>query len=524
MTSSADVRRAAGPALISAALAAAYLIAQPASADLAAQTYRTELFERVGLGVWNGQWFGGHHTLGYSVLFPPLAALLGIRLVGALSAVAAAALFAWLADGRWGERARAGALWFGAGTAVNLFTGRLTFALGLALALGALLAAQRGRMGAAVVLSALCPLGSPIAGLFLAMGGIADALARRRREGLALAAAALAVVGALAVAFPEGGVEPFATSAWWPTVAFGAAAVLVLPREEPTLRWAAALYAVACTAAYAVDTQMGGNAARLGALLGGPVLACALWGRRPLALALLAAPLVYWQVQAPVRDVRDAADDPSTHASYHAPLIAFLERARPTGRVEIAVTRNHWETVYVSPRFPLARGWERQLDTKYNGLFYADDYGAGRAPSPARYRAWLDALAVEYVAVPDVRLDYAAIPEARMVRRGLPYLRPAWRNEHWDVYRVVRAATAASGPAEAVRLSTEGFSLRARAPGTVDVRVRHTPYWALVRGAGCVERGPDGFTRLRLRRGGGVRVAIRFAPGRVVSRGSRCRS
>ncbi|HEY8865322.1 MAG TPA: hypothetical protein VIM22_00200, partial [Solirubrobacteraceae bacterium] len=83
--------------LVAAALAVAYLIAHPPSADLAAQVYRTELFRREGFTLWDGQWFGGHHTLGYSVLFPPLGALLGPRVVGALAAVAAAALFEQLA-------------------------------------------------------------------------------------------------------------------------------------------------------------------------------------------------------------------------------------------------------------------------------------------------------------------------------------------------------------------------------------------------------------------------------------------
>ena len=75
-------------------------VARP-SADLAAQEYRADL----GLTLWNNGWFAGHHTPGYSVLFPPLGGALGVRLTGALAAVAAAALFAPLArrhgaDGR----------------------------------------------------------------------------------------------------------------------------------------------------------------------------------------------------------------------------------------------------------------------------------------------------------------------------------------------------------------------------------------------------------------------------------------
>src|SRR5436305_690368 len=145
--------RRLAPVLIAAAGAVAYLLLQPTSEDLAAQTFRATLFARDGFAVWDGLWYGGHHLPAYSVLFPPLAAALGPRLAGALAAVAAAALFAALARGRWGERAWLGAAWFGLGAVTLLLTGRLAFAFGVALALGALLALQRGRRVLAVTLA-----------------------------------------------------------------------------------------------------------------------------------------------------------------------------------------------------------------------------------------------------------------------------------------------------------------------------------------------------------------------------------
>jgi hypothetical protein len=51
--------------------------------------------------------------------------------------------------------------------------------------------------------------------------------------------------------------------------------------------------------------------------------------------------------------------------------------------------------------------------------------------------------------------------------------------------------------------------------------VRFTPYWELTQGRGCV--APDGdATRLTLRRAGPVRLAIRFAPGRIRATAPRC--
>jgi hypothetical protein len=91
------------PALAAALGALAYLALDPPSADLAAQAFRTDLFEREGFTLFSTAWYGGHHTPGYSVLFPPLAAVLSERVVGALASVAAAAAFAALAAARPGS-------------------------------------------------------------------------------------------------------------------------------------------------------------------------------------------------------------------------------------------------------------------------------------------------------------------------------------------------------------------------------------------------------------------------------------
>ena len=80
-----------------------------------------DLFARAGSTVYDTAWFGGHHTPGYSVLFPPLGALLGPLVVGALEAVATSALFAALARRHWGGGAALwGAVWLGVGTGTLL--------------------------------------------------------------------------------------------------------------------------------------------------------------------------------------------------------------------------------------------------------------------------------------------------------------------------------------------------------------------------------------------------------------------
>jgi hypothetical protein len=497
---------------LAAVVAAVYLVLNPPSADLAAQDYRATL----GLVLWDNGWYGGHHMPGYSVLFPPLAALLGPRLVGALSAVAAAWLFERLV--RDLDGGRVASLWFAAATATSLLTGRLTFALGVAIGLAAVLAAARGRSGLACVMAALASLASPVAAVFVALAAAAWWLDRRRWWPVALAASALVPALALTIAFPEGGSFPFVGSSFWPALAASVAVGLVLPREARVVRIGVALYAVAMVASFALSTPMGGNVVRLGALFAGPVLAALVWRTNRRALALLALPLLYWQWVAPVDDWALAAGDASVHERYYGGLLGFLgaQRGGPF-RLEIPFTDNHWESRWVAPHVALARGWERQVDRQRNALFYD-----GRPITAGRYRRWLDDNAVRFVALADAPIDYSAAREAKLVRQGVPYLREVWHDAHWRVFAVAGARPLASGAARATAVEPERVRLTASRPGLVDLRVRFTPYWRIATGHGCVGPGPGGWTRLRVQRSGPVVVEASFALGRVRASAPRC--
>ncbi len=513
------IRRFAEPALVASALAAVYLVLNPLSPDHAAQTFRSGLFEQEGLATWNNLWFGGHHLPGYGLLFPFLASVIGAREVAVVSTLLATMLFAAIAYRHWGERAGLAVLWFAAGASISLFTGRLTFALGVAVALGAVLAAQRGYRLTAIGLAALTPLASPVAGLFLACAAIAYSLAERRRIGLELAAASAGIVVLVSLAFPEGGDEPFVFSSFQPAFLIAVAAFFAVPRKERLLRYGIAAYCAALTAAFVIDTPMGGNATRMGSLLLGPVLALALWRRNRLVLALLAPLVLYWQWSPVVRDLEVVHAEPSVEPGYYAPLRDYLRGAtrREEYRVEVLPEVHHWEAAYVPRGIYIARGWERQLDRKLNPLFYEDG-----ALSAEEYRRWLDDLAVGFVAVPDAPLDYAAESESDLIAGGVPYLKPAFQSADWTVYRVVDPTPLASGAAELAKLTPEGMVLKATAPGTALIRVRWTPYWTITAGRGCVEESPSGFTRVSMDRPGRLDLEVRFAPWRVLSDGPVC--
>jgi hypothetical protein len=514
------------PVLAAALAGAVYLLTAPKTGDLAAHVFRSELFGRHGFAVWNGDWYGGHHIPAYSVLFPPLAWLVGPAVAGVLFALVAAAAFEPLARRHFGAAARWGSLWFGAATSTMLFTGRLPYAMGVALGLCSLLALQRRRTAIAVLLALLCPLGSPVAGAFLALAAVAVLLTagpEYRRASLLVAAAGTVPTILLVAAFPEGGSQPYALLAFLPVLLATGGYVLLMPREERTLRLGALIYGAVAILAYVAPTPLGGNASRLGELFAGPVALCALLGprrgwARPLTMVVLLVPLAFWQLSAPVRAVMNGEDDQSRYRAYYRPLVDFLEdNEQPPGRVEVVFTDAHWETADVAIHEPIARGWERQLDIGRNSLFYDGTLNA------RSYRQWLADNAVRWVALPDARLDYSGRQEAAMVSRGLPYLKLRWTSPHWRVYEVTspHALVSAEGAADisAQSFGAEQVRLVVKRPGSALVRVRWTPYW--VAAGACVQRDGD-WTRITARRTGIVRMRIDFSPWRLFQRGKRC--
>ena len=505
--------------LAAAALAAVWLVLDPHTVDMAAHTFRAKLFGEEGLTIWDGYWYGGHHTPAYSVLFPPLGWLLG-PWIGAISAVAAAGLFEVLVHGRWGDRARWGALWFGLGAGSILFTGRLPFALGVAIGLGALVALQRGRTRLACAGAVGCALASPVAALFLTLVALVWGLSERRALWVALAA--FLPPALLAAAFPEGGYMPFDFTTFAPIPVLAVAALFVLPRKERGLRIGVVLYALATSAAFLIQTPMGSNSVRLAALFAGPVLLCAARVPRSLpgkvGFVLLLGSLAVAQWSSAVRDFYAAETEPSAKTSYYKPLLDFLANKDPRdGRVEIPFTRSHWEASVVAPHFPLARGWERQLDAGRNSLFYAGIL------TDFTYANWLAEHAVRYVALPDVKPDLSSFKERGLIERDPPYLKLIRRLPHWRIYEVTlphpMVIPEEGQDIRITHLSSDHVWLAARTPGTALVRVQWSPYWRVQ--GGCVERTGD-WTKVSVKHPGAYRMTISFSPERVLFRGKRC--
>jgi hypothetical protein len=508
--------------LLTAALALAFsvpiVLAAQWGPDWPAQQFRAWIAAHDGLSAWTNRWYGGTALPGYSVLYPPVASVLGAAGTGMLAVVATA----WAAAGM-APHGRARSAWYSVAVAVALaqllLIGQVPFLLGTLFGVLAVRSVLDQRLWALTAACAvLCSLASPLAGAFLLLAAPALATARAWPRAVPLVGA----VAGSAVSVVVGGADgPF--SCQWQSLAAIAVFVAITlafgPRDNWALQVFAGCYLLAATVVFFVPNPIGGNIGRLGKLLALPlachfVLAHGAWER--VRAALVVAVAIIWPSIPFTTAVLRGADDPSQRPGFSAGLIAFLrtQDAR-LGRVEVPFTREHWETYWVARDFPLARGWVRQTDLQLNRVLY-------RPLTAAGYRAWLDHNGVALVALPRAPLDYGGRPEARLLARPPGYLRPVYHDARWQVWRVSDPSGLVSGPATVTQLGPASVSLRFSRAGTAVVRITASRLWQVSDGAGCLDRSPDGWLRVHSDRAGTVELRARLG-SRLVS-GAGCQA
>ncbi len=532
--------------------------------DWAAQVYRANQAAHWGFITWDPGWYGGTYPLNYSLVYPLAAGYLGLWLVAFLSAAGAAYCFDLLVVLQFGKRP-AGSWYFAASTIVEVAIGQLPTLAGEALALGSVLCLanyrrasvaasgdehRQGRNGGGrrllqfvggLTLGVLAALTSPVVGSFLALALVAWGLADIGRAptgavAVELLAGALVFVStaALPLIFPAPGYFPFGFGDL--VVVLAICALLASPPLQASrpVQAVALLYAAVSIGVFAFPNQMGDNDARLAAYIGVPLVICylpglmgRLAGRRPTgagqagggghlrhAAAIFGAGavalfLVVWHWSPIVEAFDGAANGPSSTAAYYRPLIGELDRlsnGQPV-RVEIPPTVNHWESAYVAPAFPLARGWERQLDVAYNALFYKTG-----PLSPSAYLSWLLFNGVSYVAVANAPLDYAATAEVALLRSGdVKGLQRLWHTAAWELWKVTGSPGLAGGPARVVSLTPRSVVVHLSRPGQALLKVRWSPYWSLEPSSAadaCVRHGPGDWTALISARRGELQLSL----------------
>lgn len=487
--------------------------------DLAASVYRVDRFRARGFSLWDFSWFGGHWTLGYSVLYPPLAATVGIAALTVISATAAALGFDRLVRARLGAGGWPASILFAAGTVVPAAIGQLPFLTGEAFGLLALWALGRGSRAArwaAPLLALSSTLTSPLSGAFVALAAVAWSLAERAvwgeraGPGAAVAVAALLPTGITTLLFPGEGPMPYPVGDFaWEMVVAAAVAALAW-RRRPEVRTGALLLAAAALFAEVVPSALGGNVGRIEDVAALPLAVGLAWdGRRALAPAL-AVPLALSQWVPAWGALTRIPSEPSTSAAYFAPLdreLAGLEATGPAGRVEVVPTAYHWEAAYVPTVMPLARGWERQLDEADNPLFYRGGLTA------AAYRAWLVDNGVRFVALPSAPLDMAGRAEGALVSSGrVPGLQLAWSSGNWRLYSVAGSPGIVTGPGRLVRTDGRRVTVEATGAGRLLLRIRWSRDWGVTGGSGCVARADGTWTALDVPAAGQVTLALVTPP------------
>ena len=504
-------------AITAAVVAMAIIRLAPPGIDLAAHLYMRSFFLQHGFSLWNNFWYAGRYQfVTYSLLYYPLAALLGLNVVSVLSVALAAFGFTHVIGKQWGRPARWSSRSFAVAWPGVVLTGTLPFALGVTLAFLGLFALQRRSYRMVAVWAVLTLATSPLAFLLFAVPLVSTLIANRT-DWRRYARPATVVIGAVAAElllwrlFPSTGHEPFWLGELIAACVFSVLGAGLTWRVERTrmLRWPFVFYGVASIIVFVVPTELGGSIARvrLAAIpIGLLILAARRW--RPFPVCILAMGLAgWWNVGALTTAYAGAATDPGSKASFWQPAISYVQgHLSPDYRVEVVDTVGHWPAMYFPQAgIPLARGWFRQDDFPQNDLLY-------HPMTADEYVSWLRSLGIRYVVLSDAPPDFSAAGEASLLQSGRSGLPAVLQTADLTVYRVPGSQSIVTGPGspKISRLEPAGLSLQLDRPGSYRVAVRWSPYWRA--SDGCLEQGPDGMIRLTTFRPGPVDLAFGINP------------
>jgi hypothetical protein len=510
--------------LIAAAAALTVVLVGPAGGDVPAHLYRTLLVHE-NVYLWDNLWFAGQYPLvSYSLLYYPVAAIVGNVVIVVGSVVAAAMLFQRICEREWGGAAVWPSRAFAIVVAGPLFTGTYSYAAGFAMLLATIAALQSGRIPLAVGCSALTLGFSPLAFVFLVIVLAAIAVSRRQinRKAVMFAAGLCIAAGVELAAlrlFPTGGRYPF-RGVELATVLVVAGLGLLIASRAPRGGVLAALFGfwlLACVALFLIPGPVGENVTRLRSVVFPLMLLTVLVARfRPRGLAILGLTLALaYNVVPYANAVSSRIDSRASDRAFWAPALTYLNHHRGGAfRVEVVPTADHWEAWWIpSSGFPLARGWYRQMDIAENGALYRDPL------SPAGYRHWLKRMAVRYVMLPALPLGKkGADREALLLTRGVDGLRLVYSTPDWRIWEVEHAAPIATGPAHVHMgaFTHDRIAMRFTEPGVYRLAVRYMPYWEVKRGAVCVGKAADGMTLLEVQHAGRLLLAAADGPSALV--------
>ncbi|MDA8396593.1 MAG: hypothetical protein M0Z29_01900 [Actinomycetota bacterium] len=484
-------------------------IGVPFGNDTAAHLYLTHVFALHGFAWWDNYWyFGRVDFVGYSYLYYPLAALVGVK-APAVAGIAASG-FVTARVIPYGSRGSGIALAASALMGVLILSGAYPFLLGMGIAALALLAFMSSRrvlylLGAVAAGSSspLALVGLGFAMLFISVRRWSAARRPRVREILrsaeALYLGSLAMVGLVftlpIVVLQIRGTYPFYGSDLAMSLAFVVVLLFVatrLPgRDAVALRATAGLYGIMVVLVFVDPGALGGNIARVGEI--SPVIVAALWVRgdfRPavarLAIALVLVLSLGWMSLSVVAPLGDPAAAYLAKPESWRPVIKALRPLADGKRVEYVDSLLH-EGAWFLPEhgIAIARGWFRQDDFPVNRIFYQ------AALRPGAYRSWLCSNQIGAVVLPPAPYDYSSVEEAALVSSNPGFLSGPIRVGKFELFKVTGCAVQ---PAEVVRIAHGWIQVRISSPGTFRIPLSYSPFAKSSRGS--LARASHGMTEV----------------------------
>jgi hypothetical protein len=497
---------------VATAAAALLVWLAPPGGDMAAHEYQRWLFVHHGFTLWDNFWYAGRYAfVNYSVLYYPLAALVGINLLAVLSVGGAGAAFARLLEREWGRSARWATRCFALVWPGVILAGEFPLALGIALALLCLIALQARRrwVGAALILLSLAA--SPVAFVLLVVVLAGMALGRRPtpRSGIVPAVAiAVALAAELIVLqlFPVGTLG-FPAGEAVQALLFCVYLIPLTWRLDRGrgLHGFLVVYLLAVIATFVTPSGLGHDVARV-RLFAFPIalLVATLRHWRPWPVVLVALGLAAsWNLFPLASGWAGSAADHSRNPKIWAAPVGYLQAHLQTGyRVEAVDTSYHWPALYLARAgIPLVRGWFRQDDEPVSALLY-------RPFTAAEYVAWLHRLGVAYVLLTTAPPDHSSRREATVVESEAAGLRRVFTSRDVSIYTVPHARPIVSGPGSpaVLALRESRLAVHVSRGGTYRIAVRWSPYWHA--STGCLARSSDGMLRLQTRTSAIVRIAF----------------
>lgn len=440
--------------------------------------------EGVGLGYWFSWYAGAHPPGGYSVIVPYLSSIVGAYVVVALAASA----IPWcVAYATYRTAHPIAAVWVAAVSAsLNMWSGRVTFVAGAALATLGMGFAVHKRPRRATLAVILAGLASPVAVAFVLVGLGAGFLVRRVSWKPILGG--LVFMAASVVLWGSSGPQGFG----WASAIFALllCALYLVANPVKPVKYAIGITALAIVVVASVPNALGMNLARLVfAVLPVAVAATAYAPRRAVAVAII--PPLAWLGYFTVDDVRDASAETSSLVTYDA-LAAELRKQPDIGRTRVEVVADGTQTAaYVlGGEFWLGRGWETQADRKLSDAFVDSEVEL----NPRDFTQWLNEASIGYVAINKHPVKRTGEWQLVANRRPASW-QPIWENEQWKLYRVPGVQPMVSPGGTLIERGADHATIRAQRPGSFVVRVAWSSYLIATNEQG--ERVPVYLTRTK---------------------------